>query len=137
MHSNKKLTIDNTAGAVFFLIALYLLVRSVILSFSIDIWYDELFTMEFVKRPLKEMLSLAAKDVHPPLYYMIVRLFAVAADSLGILGDGAGQVPIEALAKLVSVLPFAVLLIYAATVIRKKFGLFAAGLFSFAIVSMP
>lgn len=137
MLSNKKLTIDKVAGAVFFLIAFYFLIRSVILSFSIDIWYDELFTMEFAKRPTGEMLGLAARDVHPPLYYMIVHLFLVVFDGIGLLGDGAGQIAPEALAKLVSVLPFVIIMIYAGTVVRKRFGFLAAGIFSFAIVSMP
>ena len=137
MLSSKKLTIDKVAGTVFFLIAFYFLIRSVILSFSIDIWYDELFTMEFAKRPTGEMLGLAARDVHPPLYYMIVHLFLVVFDGIGLLGDGAGQIAPEALAKLVSVLPFVIIMIYAGTVVRKRFGFLAAGIFSFAIVSMP
>ena len=85
MLSSKKLRIPDATGIVLLLAALFLLVRSVILSFSIDIWYDELFTMEFVKRPVGEMLSLAARDVHPPLYYMIVRFFVVIFDGLGLL----------------------------------------------------
>ena len=137
MLSSKKLTIDKVAGTVFFLIAFYFLIRSVILSFSIDIWYDELFTMEFAKRPTGEMLGLAARGVHPPLYYMIVHLFLVVFDGIGLLGDGAGQIAPEALAKLVSVLPFVIIMIYAGTVVRKRFGFLAAGIFSFAIVSMP
>ena len=137
MTSLKKQTAANWIGLVFFLAAFICLARSVALSFSIDIWYDELFTMEFVKRPVSEMLGLAARDVHPPLYYMIVRLFVVLFEGLGILGDGAGKLPIEALAKLVSVLPFFVIMVYAGTVIRKRFGMLAAGIFSFAVMAMP
>ncbi|MBE5824523.1 MAG: hypothetical protein E7308_10695 [Butyrivibrio sp.] len=133
----KKQTATDWMGVAFFAAALYFLVRSVLLSFSIDIWYDELFTMEFVKRPVGEMLQLAARDVHPPLYYMIVRFFVVAFEGMGLLGDGAGQIAPEMLAKLVSILPFFVIMLYGVTVIRKRFGLLSAGFFSFAIVSMP
>ena len=133
----KKQTAANWIGIVFFIAAFVCLLWSVILSFSIDIWYDELFTMEFAKRPTGEMLGLAARDVHPPLYYMIVHLFLVVFNGIGVLGDGAGQMAPEALAKLVSVLPFMIIMIYAGTVVRKRFGLLAAGIFSFAIVSMP
>ncbi len=137
MPSSKIKRIPDAIGIAFLMAALYLLARSVFLSFSIDIWYDELFTMEFVKRPVGEMLGLAARDVHPPLYYMILRAFVVIFDGLRLLGDGAMQVAPEALAKLVSVFPFLLLLLYGITVIRKRFGLLAAGIFSFTIVSMP
>ncbi len=133
----KKLTATDWVGVAFFVAALYFLVRSVLLSFSIDIWYDELFTMEFVKRPVGEMLQLAARDVHPPLYYMIVRLFVVVFECLELLGDGPFQIAPEMLAKLVSVLPFVLVMVYAVTVIRRRYGMLAAGIFSFAIMSMP
>ncbi len=137
MNCSKRQTIVNAIGGLFFVLAVYFLVRSVILAFSIDIWYDELFTMEFVTRPIGEMLPLAARDVHPPLYYMIVRFFVVTLGSIGLVGDGPGQIAIEVLAKLVSVLPFAVLMAYALGFIRKRFGMLAAGIFSFAMVTMP
>ncbi len=137
MTSLKKQTAANWIGVAFFLAAFICLVRSVALSFSIDIWYDELFTMEFVKRPVSEMLGLAARDVHPPLYYMIVRFFVALFDGIGILGDGAGKLPIEVLAKLVSVLPFVIIMVYAGTVVKKRFGMMAAGIFSFAVMAMP
>jgi hypothetical protein len=137
MTSLKKQTAANWIGVAFFLAAFICLVRSVALSFSIDIWYDELFTMEFVKRPVSEMLGLAARDVHPPLYYMIVRFFVVLFDGIGILGDGAGKLPIEVLAKLVSILPFVIIMVYAGTVVKKRFGMMAAGIFSFAVMAMP
>ncbi len=133
----KKQTAANWIGLVFFVAAFICLLWSVILSFSIDIWYDELFTMEFAKRPVGEMLKLAARDVHPPLYYIIVHLFLTAFNGIGLLGDGAGKIAPEVLAKLVSVFPFVIIMVYAGTVVRKRFGLLAAGFFSFAIVSMP
>ena len=64
-----------TLGGVFFLLTVYCLVRSFTLSFSINIWYDELFSMEFAKRPISELISLTARDVHPPMYYIVLRLF--------------------------------------------------------------
>ena len=73
MPVKKRMTIENTLGAAFFLGALFFAVRSVTLCFSIDIWYDELFSAEFAKRPVEEMIGLTARDVHPPLYYMILQ----------------------------------------------------------------
>ncbi len=137
MTLRSRLTKENILGLLFFILAVFFLIRSVILSFSIDIWYDELFTMEFAKRSTSELISLTARDVHPPFYYMIVRFFLLMGRSLDFVGDGAGQLPPEVLAKLVSVLPFVLLLIYAATTVRKHFGFLAAGIFSFSILTMP
>lgn len=45
------------------------------------IWYDESFTINIVRKPLSELLRITALDVHPPLYYLVVKLF------VGVLGD--------------------------------------------------
>ena len=132
-----RLTLENLTGSVFFLGALFCLVRSFSLCFSIDIWYDELFSVEFANRPVAELVGLTARDVHPPFYYLILRFFGQVFAALGFLGDGAGQVPFEVLCKMLSVLPFLVLFVYSLTTIRKQFGLLAAGAFSFAIMAMP
>ncbi|WP_026521261.1 hypothetical protein [Butyrivibrio sp. VCB2001] len=137
MTKRTKITAMQHLGLIFFAAAIYCLIRSITLSITTDIWYDELFTMEFATRPVKELISLTARDVHPPFYYMIVRFFILVCDSLGFVGDGAFQLGAESVAKLVSVLPFFILMIYGATTIRKRFGILPAGLFSFAIITMP
>lgn len=121
----------------FFTGAILCVIRSVLLSMSTDIWYDELFSMEFATRPVGELISLTARDVHPPFYYMILRFFLLLVDFLvpgSMLGNG---VAVEITAKLVSVLPFVILFIYGATTVRKRFGIIPAGIFSFFIVTMP
>lgn len=119
------------AGIVLLAAGIVMLGVSVFLCFSNDIWYDELFTMGLAGQPLSELVAITAKDVHPPLYYMIVRLFLMAGEALG---SSADQVVI---AKLVSVLPFFLCFCYAVTKIRKELGLFCAGLFFFFLLSMP
>ncbi len=94
-----------------------------------DLWYDELFTMGLANRPLGGLISITAQDVHPPLYYMIVKFFLTVFGGLGIEQ--------AAIAKLVSVLPFFLCLIYALTKVRRFFGMLSAGLFSFLILTMP
>lgn len=136
--STKKATItERVIGCGFFIAAVYCLIRSCILSFSIDIWYDELFSMEFSARPVSELVSLTARDVHPPLYYIILRLLTLLMKQLGVIGTQNGQLTVETAAKLISILPFVILLGYAMTTARKRFGIVAAGLFSFAIITMP
>jgi hypothetical protein len=137
MSFKNKLTLKNILGAGFVLAAVYCLIRSVTLSFSSDIWYDELFSMEFSSYNVKELTGLTARDVHPPLYYIIVRVFRLMGEGLGILGSGSHQISAEMLSKMVSIIPFGLLLIYALTTVRKHFGMLAAGIFSFAIITMP
>ncbi len=129
MSDNKKIITKNIFGIGLIALALYFLVRAFFLSLSTDIWYDELFSMEFAGRCFNELIGLTARDVHPPLYYMIVRVFLLLLGGTGLES--------EEIAKMVSILPFLLLIIYAVTIIRKNFGLLTSGLFSLAIVSMP
>lgn len=119
--------------AGFFLLGLSLLMlgKSLMLCFSNDIWYDELFTVGLAEHSYGELVRLTAADVHPPLYYCIVKLFS---DLCKLIAPGAGTIiP----AKIVSVLPYFILLVYAVTLIRKRFGMFAGGMFLFCVTAMP
>ena len=80
----RKLTWDEVLGILLFLLAACFLAVSVFLCFSDDIWYDELFTMGLAGQSFGELISVTARDVHPPLYYMIVKLFLMLFQALGI-----------------------------------------------------
>ena len=48
-----------------------------------SLWFDEAFSWRLIRFPWGEMLSRAAQDVHPPLYYAVLKLWtAVAGDSV-------------------------------------------------------
>lgn len=108
-----------------------LLGRSLALCFSNDIWYDELFTVGMIKHSYGELVGLTARDVHPPLYYIITKFFC---DLCKIM---LPEVSIVATAKVVSVLPYFVLLLYCVTFVKKRFSLFTGGVFLFCSVAMP
>lgn len=112
-------------------ISVVLLGRSLMLCFSNDIWYDELFTVGMIGHSYGELVELTARDVHPPLYYMITKFFV---DLCKLILPGVHAV---AVAKMVSVLPYFVLLLYSVTFIRKRFGIFTGGVFLLCVVSMP
>ena len=137
MTSRTKDIITKSLGSIFFVAAIYCLVRSVILTFSIDIWYDELFSMEFADRPVPELISLTGRDVHPPFYYMVLRAAILLGERLGVVGKIPGMLAPEMVAKLLSIVPFVMLIIYGLTTVRKHFGFLSAGIFTFAIVAMP
>lgn len=127
----QKLTRENLLGILLFFMSMILLGVCVFLCFCNDIWYDELFTMGLANQSLSDLISMTARDVHPPLYYLFVKLSLIAS---GAFGGSVNQVVV---AKLVSVLPFFMCLIYGVTVVRKNFGWLTAGLFSFLLITMP
>lgn len=126
----QRLKWDDIIGLVLFAVSVAFLGVSVYLCFSHDIWYDELFTMGLGNQSLDGLISVTARDVHPPLYYMLVKLGLF-------IGGAAGSVNQIVIAKLVSVLPFLLCIGYGITKVRKNFGWLSAGLFCFLILSMP
>lgn len=131
MEKKAKYSGRDIAGFILLGASLIMLGRSMMLCFSNDIWYDELFTVGMVEHSYGELVRFTAADVHPPLYYCIVKLFV---DLCKLVIPKAGTViP----AKIVSVLPYVILLCYAVTFLRKRFGLFVGGMFLFCVTAMP
>ena len=116
-------------GVTLYVLAATMLLYSVYLCTSPDIWYDELFSIEFGRRPISEMIKLTAADVHPPLYYIIVHIAVT-------IGRMASVSPVIT-AKLASVVPYWILFCYSFTIVRRRHELLAGGLFSFATIAMP
>lgn len=93
------------------------------------IWQDEVFTLKLIRHPVTELVALTAADVHPPLYYLIVKAFVAVLPG----------VPVIPLAKLVSLLPYALLLLGAGVIGWRKNGpvRLGAGVFSLCLGGMP
>ncbi len=127
----RRVDVRAAAGWILMGISFVMLLESIRLCFSSDIWYDELFTMGMAQHSYGEFIRFTAKDVHPPLYYIIVKLIL---DLCKLIWPSADDIIIV---KLVSVLPYFLLLIYALTFLKKRFGMFTAGLFYFCIMAMP
>lgn len=131
MNCRKKMTGRDMVGFALLGLSLIMLGRSVMLCFSNDIWYDELFTVGLAEHSYGELIRLTAADVHPPLYYCIVKLFV---DLCKLIVPGVGTI---ISVKIASVLPYFILMIYAVTFLRKRFGLFVGGMFLFCVTAMP
>ncbi len=130
LRSSKKVC-KAAVGCFFMILSILMLVNSLRLCFSGDIWYDELFTVGMAEHSYGELINFTARDVHPPLYYFIVKfcldlckLVFPAADSVVVI-------------KAVSVLPYFIMLLCSFTFVRKRFGMFVSGLFMFCILAMP
>lgn len=80
------------------------------LIFNNNVWTDEIFSMNLFKEGFGEIVSETAKDVHPPLYYFLGRLFRL------LFGESL-QVQ-----KVLTLIPMSLTLVLGATKVRKYFG---------------
>ena len=125
----KKL--KNGCGVLFLFLGILSFFVCLFQAFGQDIWFDEVFSVNFIQHSYKEIAALTGKDVHPPLYYWYLKLFH---DIGKVLVPAASSI---VLCKLASMLPFAGIFVYTLTAIRKNFGLHVAGLFWFLVMTMP
>ena len=125
----KKL--KNGCGVLFLFLGILSFFVCLFQAFGQDIWFDEVFSVNFIQHSYKETAALTGKDVHPPLYYWYLKLFH---DIGKVLVPAASSI---VLCKLASMLPFVGIFVYTLTAIRKNFGLHVAGLFWFLIMTMP
>lgn len=129
--TKRKVSCQDLIGWLLLVISVLMLGKSIALCFSNDIWYDELFTVGMIEHSYGELIAFTARDVHPPLYYCITKFFV----ELCKLMNPAASTVIAA--KVASVLPYFILLLYSVTFLRKRFSTFAAGLFMFCAIAMP
>ena len=54
--------------------ALILFVLNFIRIFDNNFWMDEAFTTNLVQHSISEIVVATAADVHPPLYYLLVKV---------------------------------------------------------------
>ncbi len=75
MIRERKISGKEIIGWLLICLSIVMLGRSILLCFSRDIWYDELFTVSMAEHSYGELVRFTAADVHPPLYYIIVKFF--------------------------------------------------------------
>lgn len=107
MTERKKYHMESMAlwGSVLLFTALY-----VSLIFNQNVWTDEIFTMKLLREDFAGIIAGTAKDVHPPLYYLI-------AKTAQLLFGESLQVQ-----KIVTLIPMSLTLALGAGKIRKNFG---------------
>lgn len=94
-------------------------------AFHTNIWYDEAYTVAMVTHSFHDIWTIGANDVHPVLYYFMLKLINLLFGT-NIL-----------LYRLFSVIPVIILGILGFTHIRKDFGEKTGLLFSFLIFFLP
>ncbi len=95
-------------AAVFYAVVLFSL--NFIRIFDNNFWLDEAFSINLAKMDLTGMINATAADVHPPLYYAILMLM------YRLFGDHGWVF------HLTSIIPYAITMLFALSIIWKKFG---------------
>ncbi len=95
------------------------------LIFNHNIWTDEAFTLQLLRENVRGIIDGTAKDVHPPLYYLYAKIFAV------VFGESL------LVQKAAVIIPMTATLILGATAVRKDFGDRAAVLFLLFLACIP
>ena len=115
---------------IYYLIPIILVLLAACGIFTNSMWADEVFTVELLSHPFKEIIKIAILDVHPPLYYLIYLLFYKISGFIF-------HYDIVYVGKFVSVIPFIVLLIINFTYTKKKYGKNISFIFNVLICGMP
>ena len=89
---------------------------------------DEAYTMDFIKGSYGRLIGLCAADVHPPLYFILLKAWVD-------LGSLLTPLSATALAKIFSTLPLVILMVLGATLVRRWWGGGAALLFQLCFLA--
>ena len=118
-------------GKVLFIISIILGFYLFITPLSHGIIHiDEYWTFLVVKLPLLEGVKVTISDVHPPLYYLILKFFDKLFIFLNINIDSL------ILFKILSILPYFIILLLSATKLKNEYGWFTAGLFALVLIGV-
>ncbi|MEG1705648.1 MAG: glycosyltransferase family 39 protein, partial [Clostridia bacterium] len=100
-------------------------ILQVVCIFNNNIWFDESYTVGLVNHNIIDLIKIAIADVHPVLYYILLRIFSIIfGNSIIIL-------------KLFSIIPIVLLAIFGYKSIGKEFGHKIAMLFILILETLP
>ena len=125
----KEKVIKNIEKIIYYAIPIGMLVIYLQTIFNNSIWLDEAFSMSMIQQNFWEMICNTAIDVHPPLYYIILKIMVWIFNIF--LGNSIWS------AKIVSIIPIIILMIVSNTTIKKMYGKKTALLFQILILSVP
>ncbi len=121
--------VKTVKNMMFYILPIILLLVSFSTIFSNDIWGDENYSLQLIKLSYIEGINRTSCDVHPPLYYIILKSLV---DTFSVIVPN----PIWT-AKFVSLIPHIILLVLGFTIIKNKYGFMTAFLFNMFSIGMP
>ena len=126
-NSKNKDVIGKIFFALGFIIFIYMLVTPLN---QLILHVDEYFTLTLVDFNASDIIRVTAADVHPPLYYLILKFAMYVCGLFGISSHNLYAV------RLVSILPYPIIMIISYVKIRKDYGWLTAGLFTLSLAVM-
>lgn len=109
-HYNRK----DIVGITFFALSIITLCYMLISPLNhLIVHIDEYFTLTLINMPVNDIITITAGDVHPPLYYLMGKAFANVTQAFG--WDLLFSL------KILSIIPYIIILILSATKIRKDY----------------
>lgn len=115
---------------LYFSVPILLIIISFYTIFNNYIWADEAFSLAVTKKSYLDMLYSLSFDVHPPLYYIILKI-----GSYLLLPLFGGNIIYSA--KFISFLPLILLVFTGFTIVRELYGDLTSFLFNIFVISMP
>ena len=118
-------------GKILFLVSIGLLVYMFFSPLSQIITHpDEYFTIGTVRIGFLDSMAITANDVHPPLYYIILKIITKILSMTGLKYDLLYTL------KVTSILPYLFILIISPLKLKKEYSWLTVGLFTFALGTM-
>ena len=124
INSKNKDVIGKIFFALSFVIFIYMLVTPIN---HLILHVDEYFTLSLINFNVGDLISITAADVHPPLYYLILKF---AMNVFGLFGISPHNL---FAVRLVSIIPYVIIMIISYVKIRKEYGWLTAGLFMLSL----
>lgn len=107
------------------ILLLFLIIMS---AFHKTVWVDETYSLSIINHSYIEMLRLATMDVHPPLYYLLLKfIIDIFKPFINCIYIG----------KIISTIPYFIIMIIGFTFIKRKYGETVSFLFNICILGMP
>ena len=105
--------------------SLVLALVAISLSFNKSIWLDEALSLRWISMPWAEMMDHLIADVHPPLFYIVLKLFSFASP---------GSI---ALGKACAILSYVLTMLLGGLFLQKYFSTSSAFFFTLFTTSIP
>ena len=100
-------------------------IAPLLLCFNSNLWFDEAYSVGLVRQPWGNLFISAINDVHPILYYVLLKLYSL------IFGDSVIAL------RIFSVIPVVILAIFSFVKIRKEFGDRVSFYFNLLLLILP
>lgn len=110
---------------IFFSIIILGAIFSILQCFHINLWFDESYSIAIANHPFNELWTIGSHDVHPVLYYIIIKLILTITNGSIIC------------VRIFSAVPLIIMGILGYTHIRKDFGEKAGMLFTLFSLFFP